>query len=180
MISLLILALESWPHHYYPEHKRQSMEYYKPGPQSVKKLKTILPVLWPQKVILKIFEMQGMWCTKNYCLREWQLIPNGIGKLNLYRNVWKEDFHLHHDNARPHCSWETMETVTGFKFTCVPHTIYSSDLSPSNFWLSLKLKGQHFSPSAEAEAVCKWFKTKPLFFHGQNAKIAWMFVWKNV
>jgi len=32
---------ESWVHHYYPENKRQSMEYRHPGSPSVKKFKTV-------------------------------------------------------------------------------------------------------------------------------------------
>jgi len=59
--------------------------------------------------------------------------------------------------------------MTSPKFTVVPHSTYSPDLAPSDFWLFPKLKetlkGQHFSSDAEVEAaVCKWINGQPETF----------------
>jgi hypothetical protein len=48
--------------------------------------------------------------------------------------------------------------MTSLKFTVVSHPPYSPDLVPSDFWLFPEwketLKGQHFIPDAEVEALC--------------------------
>jgi len=87
----------------------------------------------------------------------------------------RNTFLLHHDNARPHCNAKTQDTMTSLKFTVVPHTPYSPDLAPSDFWLFPKLKemlkGQHFSLDADVEAaVCKWISSQPrtFFMDGMN------------
>lgn len=56
---------------------------------------------------------------------------------------------LHWDNARPHISRETTETLNGLGFKTLAHPPYSPDLAPSDFFLfgTLKwmLSGKSFS-----------------------------------
>jgi hypothetical protein len=59
--------------------------------------------------------------------------------------------------------------MTSLKFTGVPHTPYSPDLAPSDFWLFPKLKktlkGQYLSLDAEVEAaVRQWNSSQPEIF----------------
>jgi len=59
--------------------------------------------------------------------------------------------------------------MTIVKFTVVPHTPYSPDLAPSDFWFFTKLKemlkGQRFFSDAKVEAaVCKWISSQPETF----------------
>ena len=42
---------------------------------------------------------------------------------------------LQHDNARPHTSIRTMEAITSFGWTVIPHPPYSPDLAPSDYHL---------------------------------------------
>jgi histone-lysine N-methyltransferase SETMAR len=59
---------------------------------------------------------------------------------------WRtNDWVLHHDNARPHEAYTVQEFLAKYKMAVVPHTPYSPDLAPSDFFLfpkmKLKLKG---------------------------------------
>jgi histone-lysine N-methyltransferase SETMAR len=47
---------------------------------------------------------------------------------------------LHHDNARPHKTAATAETIRKLKFELLPHTAYSSDLAPSDYHIFGPLK----------------------------------------
>jgi len=83
----------------------------------------------------------------------------------------RNTFLLHYDNARPHCSAQTQDAITSLKFTVVPHSPYSPDLAPSDFWLFPKLKetlkGQKFSLDAE---VYKLISSQPETFFMDGIK----------
>jgi hypothetical protein len=54
---------ETWVHHYDPENKGQSMEYWHPGSPSVKKFKTVPSA---KKVMLTIFCDARAFFTRNF------------------------------------------------------------------------------------------------------------------
>jgi hypothetical protein len=61
--------------------------------------------------------------------------------------------------------------------TVLPHTAYSPDLAPSNFYLFPKLKedlrGQKFSPDKVKAAVRQWFREKQKVFSRTGFKPCW-------
>lgn len=72
-----------------------------------------------------------------------------------------------HDNAKPHCSQQSAQTVRNQKISC--------DTLPVQTWFGMRgllaypklnemLKGQHFSCDTEVELVCNWIKCKPKTF----------------
>jgi len=63
---------------------------------------------------------------------------------NYFKQVWPHknptEILLQHDNARPHTSLKTLEAITKFGWTVLPHPSYSPDLAASNFHLFRDLK----------------------------------------
>ena len=170
---------KSWVHHYDLENKRQSMEYRPPGSPSVKKFKTVQSakksqahhLLGCKGALYTEFQTKGLTVNSDRYCANLQSLKQCIHRIRPERNT----FLLHHNNARPHCSAQTQDTMTCLKFTVVPHPSYSPDLVPSDFWLFPKLKGtlkgQHFSSDVEVEAaVCKWISSQPetFFIDGMN------------
>jgi hypothetical protein len=73
---------------------------------------------------------------------------------------------LLHNNAHPHTTAHTMDTVRALKFEVLKHLPYSPDLAPSDFHLfgPMKdhLRGQKFADDNEVmEAVQSWLKAMP-------------------
>jgi hypothetical protein len=63
--------------------------------------------------------------------------------------LWREQsWPLHHDNAPSHTSVLTQQFLAKNKMAVIPHTPYSPDLAPCDFFLlsamKLKLKGRRF------------------------------------
>ena len=50
------------------------------------------------------------------------------------------NFHLLHDNARPHVAAVTRKKLSDIGFTVLPHAPYSPDLSPCDYYLFSPLK----------------------------------------
>ncbi|GFR71708.1 histone-lysine N-methyltransferase SETMAR [Elysia marginata] len=62
-------------------------------------------------------------------------------KDNRERRVRRDkDSVLQHDNARPHISRQTQNTLKQLELTTLPHPAYSPDLAPSNYYLFPLLK----------------------------------------
>jgi len=66
------------------------------------------------------------------------------------------DWLLHHDNAPPHTSLVVREFLTNNNMTTVPHSAYSPDLVPCDFYmfpkLKLRVKEQRFVSIEEIQA----------------------------
>ncbi|GFU61355.1 hypothetical protein TNCV_530561 [Trichonephila clavipes] len=88
------------------------------------------------------------------------------------RNV----FLLHHDNARPHCNAQTQEVMGKLKFTLVPHTSYSPDLTPLDFFVS-KIEGDveksTFFNGCRSSGSRARLDIQPtrIFLHGRNEEM---------
>ena len=132
----------------------------------------MLTIFWDAWGVLYMeFLTEGSVVNSDRCCATLQSLKQRICRIRLERNT----FLLHHDNARPHCSAQTQDTMTSLKFTVVPQLPYSPDLALSDFWLFPKLKEtlkcQHFSSDAKVEAaVHKWISSQPetFFMDGMN------------
>jgi histone-lysine N-methyltransferase SETMAR len=74
-----------------------------------------------------------------------------------FKRVRKENHAIiQHDNATPHTSARTRESIERLGFSLLPHPPYSPDLAPSDFHLIPKLKehlwGQHFGSDEEVKS----------------------------
>ena len=78
-------------------------------------------------------------------------------------------FLLLHDNATPHTSCKTKDTIKKLGFEILPHPPYSPDLAPSDYWLfgemKRPLRGKRFSTLKDLQsAVNFWQKGTPQKF----------------
>ncbi|KAF5400615.1 Histone-lysine N-methyltransferase SETMAR [Paragonimus heterotremus] len=74
------------------------------------------------------------------------------------------------DNARPHTSIKTRETIASFVWTTLRHPPYSPDLAPSDYHLfdPMKegLRGKQYSSDGEVKTtVKKWLKEQTQKFY---------------
>ncbi|GFR89886.1 histone-lysine N-methyltransferase SETMAR [Elysia marginata] len=80
------------------------------------------------------------------------------------------DVLLLHDNARPHKSIRTRESIALFGWTFLPHPSYSPDLAPSDyhFFVPMKqgLRCKHNENDEEVKSAVKtWLKEQPIQFY---------------
>ena len=77
---------------------------------------------------------------------------------------------LQHDNARPYTNIRTMEAITSFGWTVIPHPPYSPDLAPSDYHLFGPMKeglqGNQYGNDNEVKtAVLNWLRHQPAEFY---------------
>ena len=77
---------------------------------------------------------------------------------------------LQHDNAHPHTSIRTMEAITSFGWTVIPHPPYSPDLAPSDYHLfgpkKERLRGNRYRNDYIVKtAVLNWLRHQPAEFY---------------
>ena len=77
---------------------------------------------------------------------------------------------LQHNNARPQTSIKTRNAITSFRWTTVPHPLYSPDLAPSNYPLfgamKEELKGKHYANDEEVKTAARnWLRSQPSEFY---------------
>ena len=70
---------------------------------------------------------------------------------------------LQHDNARPHKSIRTMEAITSFRWTVIPHPLYFPDLAPADYHLFGLIKeglwgNRYGSDNKMKTAVLHWLR----------------------
>ncbi|GFT32608.1 histone-lysine N-methyltransferase SETMAR [Trichonephila clavipes] len=56
------------------------------------------------------------------------------------RLLLQDGFLLHHDNARPHIVRSVLDVLQQNNVEMLPHSPYSPDLTPCDFWLFPQLK----------------------------------------
>jgi histone-lysine N-methyltransferase SETMAR len=90
------------------------------------------------------------------------------------RGLLSKTMLLHHDNARPHATAATIETIQKLNFELLPHPPCSSDLEPSDYHLfgSLKkaLRGRRFGSDEVKQAVHTWLCDQPKTFFSDGIK----------
>ena len=64
-------------------------------------------------------------------------------------------WHFHQDNAPAHNSILVTDYLTKMGIKTVPHTFYSPDLAPCDFWLFHKLRGCRYETTETKESVTK-------------------------
>ena len=70
--------------------------------------------------------------------------------------LFKSDqWHFHQDNSPVHNSILVTDYLTKMGIKTVPHSPYSSDLAPCDFWLFPKLRGCRYETIEMKEAVTK-------------------------
>ena len=77
---------------------------------------------------------------------------------------------FHHDNAPPHTSAKTRETIDSMGWTTLPHPPYSPDLAPSDYHLfgpmNLHMKGMRHESDDDFKAVLTtWLRRQPQEFY---------------
>ncbi|GFV52814.1 hypothetical protein TNCV_2874851 [Trichonephila clavipes] len=128
--------------------------------------KVMLTIFWDASDVLYTRGRQsgGPYCAT---LRSFK---QRVLRIRRERNV----FLLHHDNDRSHCNDQTQDVGGKLKFTVVPQSSYSPDLSPSDFRLFSELKktmeGQRFSMDAEVQAAVRTQLTR-IFLYRQNEEM---------
>jgi len=169
-LSRIVTGDETWVHHYEPESKMQSMEWKHPDSPAKKKFKTqpsagkvMLTLFWDSKrPILEDYLEKG--CTINSA-RYSDLLANNLKPAvrTKRRGLLSKKVLLLHDNACPHTTSHTIETIIHLGFEVLEHPSYSPDLTPSDYHLFGPLKnalqGRRFSMDKQVwEAVHKWLR----------------------
>ena len=82
---------------------------------------------------------------------------------------------FHHDNAPPHTSGKTRETIASRGWKTLPHPPYSPDLALSDYHLfgpmKLHTKGmRHENDDALKSTVTKWPREQPPEFYRQGIR----------
>jgi histone-lysine N-methyltransferase SETMAR len=168
-LGRIVTGDETWLHHFDPETKRQSMEWHHTTSPRKKKFKVVASagkvmatVFWDMHgVILVDIMPTGATINSESYVRTLQKLQKRLRRIRPTRAM--QDVLLQHDNARPHSSLRTMEVITKFGWTVVPHPAYSPDLAPSDYHLFGKLKdglrGTHFPDDESLVTAAKqWLK----------------------
>ena len=167
---------ETWVHYYEPENKAQSRQWVGPGSPRPKKFKTQPPagkvmatVFWDAHgVIMLDFLAKKSTITGAYYANLLDQLRTAIREK--HRGKLFKGILLQQDNARVHTCKIAMDTVERNGYELIPHTAYSPDLAPSNYFLFPNLKraihGSHFWSNEEVvAAVEEWVGDKaPGFF----------------
>ena len=184
VLDALVTCDESWINCYDPETKRQSSQWKhagSPRPKDALQSKSSLKLL-----MIPFFDITGM------IYMHWVLTGQTVNKeyyvevLREFRKrfLWKRptlfksgQWHFNQDNAPVHNSIFVTDYLTKIGIKTVPHTPYSPDLAPCDFWLFPKLKEKLRSCRYETTEEMKEAVTKVIDtltqkdFHGTFQKL---------
>lgn len=155
----LITGDEKWVLYVNHSGKKQWLKSNQKGESVVKnrqgEKKVILCVWWGTKGIIhwEILPEKTTIDSVKYCS---QLDEVRKKAENIYGKIY-----FLHDNARPHVSKLTREKLLSFKWTILPHSSYSPDISPTDYHLfhslSSHLKDKKFDHLDELKLFLKFF-----------------------
>lgn len=164
-LSSLVTSDETWICHFEPESKEQSKVWAPFGSNppvkamaSAWKKKIMMTAFFDQHgiVTLDFLEDKATINSDRYCL---SLRKMKSDYRNKRRGRSSKNISLLHDNATPHVSRKTQETLAQLSVTTIPHPPYSPDLSPCDFFLfgllKRKLRGRQFRSREELEKEVK-------------------------
>lgn len=161
-LSKIVTGDETWIFGYDPETKVQSSQWITPKRSPIPK-KARMQKSNIKCMLLLFFDDEGV--------VHHEFMPRGSTVNSLfYRDVlrrvredvrrkrpskWKNGWLLHHDNAPCYTSIMMREFLTKNEMTAVPHSPYSPDLAPCDFWMFPKLKsvlkGERFQSVEEIQ-----------------------------
>lgn len=169
---------ETWIHHHTPESYRQSAEWTVAGeprpkrPKSQKSAsKVMASVFWDAQGILFIDYLEkGKKTNSEYYMALLVCLKEEIAKKRPHMKKKKVLFHQ--DNAPCHKSIVTMAKL----HELLPHSPYSPDLTPSNYYLFADLKkmlaGKRFSSNEEVIAETEaYFEAKDKSFYKKGIEM---------
>ncbi|GFX13248.1 histone-lysine N-methyltransferase SETMAR [Trichonephila clavipes] len=142
-----------------PELKQQSMEWrHTPIPVKVKAKQTLskLKIMKTKHGVLLVDLMpQGTTINSGaYCATLWKLRR---ALQNKRHGMLSKGVLLFNDEARPHTSRTTRESIESFGLEVLDHAPYSPDLARSNFhlfgFLKKRLGGRHLSDNKELKVT---------------------------
>ena len=132
-LERIITGDETWVYHFEPESKRRSMEWRHPTSPRTKKFKVqtsagkIMGTVFldSQGVILVDFLPKGETINSEVYIETLRKLKAKIRRVR--PNLDMANVLLQHNNAHPHTSIRTMEAITSFGWTVIPHLPYSPD-----------------------------------------------------
>ena len=142
----MVTVDETLVHYYEPGNEAQSRQWLRPGSSGPKKFKTqpsagkvMATVVWDANgVIMLDFLPKRNTITGVYYANLLDQLRTAIREER--RGKLSKDVFLQQDNARVHTCKVTMDTVEQNGYELIPHSAYSPDLAPSDFFLFLNLK----------------------------------------
>ena len=171
----LVTVDETWVHYYEPENKAQSHQWVGPGSLRPKKFKTqpsagkvMATVFWDAKGVIML-DILPKRCTITGVYYANLLDQLRTAIREKHRGKLSKGVLLQQDNVRVHTCKVAMDAVERNGYELIPHSAYSPDLAPSNFFLFPNLKkdicGLHFRSDEEVVmAVEEWVNGKDLDF----------------
>jgi histone-lysine N-methyltransferase SETMAR len=127
-LTKIVTGDETWIHHYEPESKRQSMEWKHPQSPTKEKLKSqpsagklMLTAFWDsQGPVLEHHQEKGPTINSARCSE--MLTEDLKPKLRIKRRgLLSKGVVILHDNARPHTSAHTADTLQKLRFEVLKH-----------------------------------------------------------
>jgi len=162
-ISNIITSDETWVYGYDPETKQQSLQWKSPNSPWPKKVcqvcsnvKSMLIIFFNiQGIIHKEFVPPGQTVNGKFYCEVLKWLREDI-QCKCPDKWKKNNWFLHHGNAPAQTSLVVRQFLNSKNITVIPHSPYSPDLTPSNFFLfpemKLWLKGRHFDTTEEIHA----------------------------
>ncbi|GFW05344.1 transposable element Tcb2 transposase [Trichonephila clavipes] len=145
---------EAWLYYYDPTIKQQSSEWKHPSLPTLKKAKTVKSA---GKVMTIIFLLSRNCVSTRYRTRYYRkrlVLPecptkNGTARFKRKHVLLRNDFILHHDNARPHIARCVLDVSHQNYVEILPHLPYCPEFTPCDFWLfpqfKKPLRGKRFA-----------------------------------
>ena len=132
---------ETWVRHFGPESKMQSKQWKHPGSHLPKKFKRVhsagkmfVSIFWDsQGEIMIDYLQQGRMIDGAYYAGELRRLRQEIARKR--RGKLTRGFLFLQDNAPVHTSQVAMTAATECGFEFLPHSQYSPDMAPSDFYL---------------------------------------------
>ena len=148
-LSNVITGDETWVYAYDPETKTQPSQWKSPGSPRPKKarqvrsnIKSMLMLIWffdQKEIVHKELVPPGQTVNAAFYVEDLIRLRENVGTKR--PDQWRNNTQLlHHNKAPAHAALLTRWFLTDNIMTVVPHSSYSPDLAPSNFFLFPKLK----------------------------------------
>ncbi len=144
-LDRVITVDESYIHHYDPKTKRESETWQRPGEPRSKKIRQQKSA--GKVLLVAFFDCRGMVyqhvcpphtkINKEYYLTVLKTLKDHIRRK---RSELIGRWVLHQDNATPHTAAVVQQWFQDQDIELMPHSPYSPDLAPCNFWLFPTLK----------------------------------------